>query len=119
VSAPSVLVLTLSPDELRDLVRGEVAAALAVRAVSPSPTPFVDGRELCRLLACSPATRDRLVRAGMPHVLVSESRRYDVAACHAWLEARTEAPAPRALPALEAAPARTGVRRVSAGRGRR
>jgi hypothetical protein len=54
--APAVLVVTLSIDELRTLVRDVVSEALTQQAPTTSGPPLVDRHELARLLGVSAAT---------------------------------------------------------------
>lgn len=88
MTAPTVLLVALSADELRALFRTELDAALATRASAPSTTALVDKRELARALAVSPATITRLVHEGAPHTFVGSSPRFDVGTFRAWLDAR-------------------------------
>jgi hypothetical protein len=88
VTAPAILVVTLTPDELRTIVEGAVSRALAVRTPPPSTALLVDKRELARILAVSPATITRLVQEGGPHTFVGSSPRFDVEAFRAWLAER-------------------------------
>lgn len=59
----------------------------------PLPAPLLTPQALCAQLSISYRTYARLVRAGMPHVLVLTARRYDLAEVVVWLRAR----APRGL----------------------
>jgi hypothetical protein len=88
VTAPTVLLVTLSVDELRVLLRAELDAALDTRASGPSTTALVDKRELARALAVSPATITRLVQDGAPRTFVGSSPRFDVEAFRVWLDGR-------------------------------
>jgi hypothetical protein len=88
VSAPAVLVVALTPDELRALIRDELRAVHAEREPAPSAAPLLDRRELGRTLAVSTATVTRLTSEGMPHVFVGDSPRYSIDEVRAWLEAR-------------------------------
>ena len=85
MTAPAVLVLTITPDELRALIRDELRAD---REPAPSSAPLVDRRELGRTLAVSTATVTRLTSEGMPHVFVGDSPRYSIDDVRAWLEVR-------------------------------
>jgi hypothetical protein len=77
----------------------------AIRAVTEAPTSEAEPadrlrtkRELAMALGVSVSTIDRLTREGMPVAAhVGDARRYDVAACRAWLGARGKRPttAPR------------------------
>jgi hypothetical protein len=88
VSPPTVLVITISPGDLRDLVRDALRVALAENAPSPSMTVLVDRRELARLLGVSTATVTRLTVEGMPCTHVGDSPRHDVEAVRTWLVER-------------------------------
>lgn len=110
MNAPTVLVVTLSPDELRALLRGEVDAALAARSAVPSAVPLVDKRELARTLSVSPATITRMTAEGMPHVYAGASPRYDLAEVRAWLDERGRKGTHATPPKREAIP---GVRLLS------
>jgi|CZKU01.1.fsa_nt_gi hypothetical protein len=82
----------------------EVIAAIREVTTSKPPELVSDGdrllakRELARKLGVSPSTVDRLTRDGLPIAAhVGDARRFDLAACRAWLAARgkkaTKAPA--------------------------
>jgi hypothetical protein len=90
MTAPTVLVLALSPDELRALLRAEVDAALATHSFAATKVPAarVTLDELSRLEACSYATVRRLVAEGAPVTYLGQSPRFDVEAFRAWLEER-------------------------------
>jgi hypothetical protein len=90
MNVPTVLVLTLSREELRTLLQETISAALDTRVMSQAATvsPLLDKRELARRLAVSPATITRLVQEGAPHTFVGSSPRFDVEAFRAWLDAR-------------------------------
>jgi hypothetical protein len=88
MSAPALVVVALTVDELRTLVREEVRSALAEHVPSSTTQALVDRRELARLLAMSPATVTRLTSEGAPVIHVGDSPRYDVAAFRAWLDER-------------------------------
>jgi hypothetical protein len=90
VTAPAVVVVTLSPDELRALVREAVHEELANRAhaLAPSQSTLVDRRELARALDVSPATVTRLQAEGMPCVHVGAAPRYALEHVRTWLDAR-------------------------------
>lgn len=100
--------------ELAPLVAEELARTSGQRVADAAP--LVCKQELARVLSVSTPTVDRLTRDGViPFVRVGDSRRYDVAAVRAALEARTAAE-PKALPASSTPPTLTGgVRRVSRG----
>jgi hypothetical protein len=90
-------------------------------APAPAPVPLVDKRELARLLDVSVATIDRLARSGMPFQPVGDARRFDIAACRAWLaDHGKHAAVPPALLAESASHGRDGgVKLLSRARGRR
>jgi len=100
VTGPGVVVVTLSADELRALVRDEVRAALtSVAPASATPSPLVDKKECARALGISTTSLDRMTAAGkVPFLRVGDVRRYDFAAVRAALEtpaATPTRPAPR------------------------
>ena len=68
----------------------------------PHTAPLLTPKALCVQLSICPRTYSRLVRAGMPHVLVLTARRYDLVEVTAWLRRRSpsvvEAPRPRRMP---------------------
>ncbi len=70
MTAPTVLVVTCTVDELRAILEDTVARALTARAPASPKAPLVDKRELARILAVSPATITRLVQEGAPHAFV-------------------------------------------------
>src|SRR5262245_7404572 len=96
-----------------------VARELAALTPEPpaTPAPLVDKREIARLLAGSPATIDRLVRAGMPHVPIGDVRRFDVDACRGWLadhgKESATTPTARSAPLTSASNDLGGVRLLS------
>lgn len=109
MTAPAVLVVTCSLDELRALVRDVVREVIAERAPSPSSAALVDRQELARLLDVSVATVTRLASEGAPVTHVGQAPRYDVEAFRAWL-------VERGRKGTNAKPARTslaGVRLLS------
>ena len=59
----------------------------------PLPAPLLTPKALCTQLSICPRTYSRLVRNGMPHVLVLTARRYDIAEVLAWLRMRSAAAA--------------------------
>lgn len=83
----AVVVLTLTADELRALIRDAVADALGAQRPARLLTP----RELAAELGVSVDTIERRAREGLPHVLVGTRRRFDAGACRAWLAARPKA----------------------------
>ena len=115
MTAPAVLVLTLTADDLRSIVREAVRAEIGTSSpASATATTRVTLDELARLEACSRATIRRLVAEGAPVTYVGQSPRFDVEAFRAWLEARgrkgTQAPAK--MPGAPVA----GVRLLSRGK---
>jgi excisionase family DNA binding protein len=85
---PSVVVLNLSVEQLRVLVREVVREAMGEKPPSPSATPLVSRHELARLLGVSAATVTRMTSEGMPHVFAGASPRYSVDDVRAWLAQR-------------------------------
>jgi hypothetical protein len=55
----------------------------------PLPAPLLTPKALCVQLSICPRSYSRLVRAGLPHVLVLTARRYDIAEVVAWLRVQT------------------------------
>ncbi len=85
-------------DTIADMVADRVAARIGA---APTPSPgqrLATKSELARELSCSTATVDRMVREGMPFVAVGRTRRFDLADCRAWCEARTERAPQRTAP---------------------
>jgi len=100
-----MIVLTLSPDELRAIVREALSEALGQRPAAASR--LLTKADVARELACSVATIDRMTRDGMPAVTVGRTRRFDVAACRAWLDGRSDRrTAPRDADDTDAGPVR-------------
>jgi hypothetical protein len=66
-----------------------VATALE-GAASNAPRRLLDRVGIGRALGVSVATVDRLVRQGMPHVLVAEARRFELPSVLEWLRARKD-----------------------------
>jgi hypothetical protein len=99
---PSVVVVTLSADELHALVRAAVRDALMEQAPAAPAAPLVGRHELARLLGVSAATVTRMTADGMPHVFAGASPRYAPDDVRAWL-------AERGRKATKAAPARSGA----------
>jgi hypothetical protein len=96
---PSLVIVNLSTDELRTLVREVVRETLAEHSPPKSAAPLVDRHELARLLGISTATVARMTAEGMPHVFAGASPRYAVEEVRAWLAERgrkgTKAPVPK------------------------
>jgi excisionase family DNA binding protein len=67
-------------------VDAAVAAAIANLPPKREPPALVDWQDLSAQLACSKSTITRLRQAGMPHVMVGDSPRFNVAAVLKWLE---------------------------------
>ena len=68
-------------------VNAAVNAAIANLPPKREPPALVDWQDLSAQLACSKSTIMRLRQAGMPHVMVGDSLRFNVAAVLKWLEA--------------------------------
>ena len=113
MSGPTVVIIPLTPDELRALVRDEARAVLAEHVPSAAPSALVDRHELARLLDVSPATVTRLTNEGAPVTHVGQSPRYEVAVFRSWLAERGRL-ATKGAPAKRATIA--GVRLLSRGR---
>lgn len=73
---------------VREEVRAAVAEQLATLAPPSEPPTLLDRKGLARALVCSVATVDRMVREGMPHVLLGDSRRFDLPVVKGWLATR-------------------------------
>jgi hypothetical protein len=108
VTAPAVVVVACSLDDLRSLVRGEVQAALATHAPAISTTPLLDKRALAHALTISIATVTRMTAEGMPHVFAGASPRYSLDEVRAWL-------AERGRLGTRAAPSKLGARETIPG----
>lgn len=98
MTPPSVVVV--SPDDLVAIIVTAVRDALAAQVpTTASPAQLVSRAGLARVLGVSVATIARAEHAGqIASVVVGSSRRYDVAAVRAALEAGSKAaqPTPRA-----------------------
>lgn len=79
------MLVQLTVDELRALLRAEVDAALGERPTAPA---LLTQDALARELGVSPRTVYELRQQGLPTVLVCESPRFELAACLAWLRER-------------------------------
>jgi excisionase family DNA binding protein len=83
-------------DGLRTLLQKWVAdavtdALLRVPAANGGDAPaLLDRQGLARQLGCSPATVDRLCRAGLPFIRVGEARRFSLERVLSWLEQRPQ-----------------------------
>jgi excisionase family DNA binding protein len=94
MTGPGVVVVPLTPDELRALVREAVRVELAsVAPASATPAALVDKRTAAHSLGVSSATLDRLVAAGrIPFVKVGDHRRFDCAKVREALETTPATP---------------------------
>jgi hypothetical protein len=88
VVAPIIAQVMRDPDVL-------AAVRSALTPADVAPAGLVDAGALARELRVSRATVSRLTSDGMPHQLVGARRRYDVAACRAWLAERGPVAAPK------------------------
>jgi len=89
VTAPAVLVVSCSLDELRVMLREELTAArTALASGVVAVAPLLDRRELARTLSVSAATVTRMTAEGMPHVFAGASPRYALDEVRAWLAER-------------------------------
>jgi excisionase family DNA binding protein len=113
VPPPSVLVLNLSAEQLRALIREVVREVLNEKPAPSSALPLVSRHELARLLGVSAATVTRMTAEGMPHVFAGASPRYAAEEVHAWLAQRGRR-GTKAAPPSPSAPL-TGVRLLSRG----
>ncbi len=112
MTGAAVIVVTLSPDELRAVVREELRAALAEHVPAPAAAALVDRHELARMLDVSAATVTRMTAEGMPHVFAGASPRYSLDEVRAWLDARGRRGTKAAPPKRETI---AGVRLLSRG----
>lgn len=105
-----------------DALAARLRAALpapVVPAAPADPEGLVAGPVVDRHLAISAATRNRLVKEGMPTVIVGYRRRYNVAACRTWVEARGRKPTKAAVRddvEIDDVLAHAGMRRAGGGR---
>jgi hypothetical protein len=81
------MLVTLSVAELADLLD----ARLAEREPPAPQRDLMTSAETCEELSISPATLHRLVKQGLPRLMVLDSPRYSRAATRAWLERRSAA----------------------------
>jgi hypothetical protein len=116
MSTPAVLVIALTPDELRSLIRHEVRAAMPELAPAGQSTSerMLDARRLADALGVSRATIARLTREGAPVAcFVGTGARYELDAVKRWL-------GERGRHGTKATPSRTetiaGVRLLTRGR---
>jgi hypothetical protein len=114
-SSPAVIVVAMTADELRALVREAVRDELAARGPAPSAPDgcLLTKSQLAGHLCVSPATLDRYVRAGtIPYTTLGPDgpRRFDLAAVREALAA-TEVAATPPKRSTDAIPLR-GVRRL-------
>lgn len=84
---PALGLVVVPPDELAALITTAVGAALD-GTTSSGPLPLMDRVGISRTLHVSVSTVDRLVRQGMPHVMVAEARRFEPGEVLAWLRNR-------------------------------
>lgn len=84
------MLVQLSVDDLRALVRTEIDAALAEQSQAPA---LLTQDALAHELGVSTRTIYELRQRGLPVVLVCDSPRFELQACIAWLAA--QAPAAR------------------------
>lgn len=81
------LAVTLTVEELRELVRVEVAAALDAQQ---PPSDWADQEGIAAHLGVSSPTVKKLTENGMPHVYVGSHRRFSRRAVDAWLAEQKE-----------------------------
>lgn len=74
----------ISAERLADIVRTAVAEALEAQGPSGG-RKLLSRVELARALSCSPTQVDKQRRAGLPHLRVGDSPRYDLDECIEWL----------------------------------
>lgn len=86
---PVDLVVTLTVDELREIIREELQAASAAEISGVAPARLlVGGADLGRMLGCSRTQVHRLRLEGAPTVKLGDSYRFEPAAVLAWLKER-------------------------------
>lgn len=79
-NAPAVM---MTRGELRELVRQELTEALGgEKAVAPA---LLTREQFAGVLGCSPSYVDKLRRAGIPHLRLGDSPRFELEPCLAWL----------------------------------
>jgi hypothetical protein len=88
IGGQALVVLVLSPEDLRAVVREAVRAELTDSTTVSAGAPLVDRHEVARLLGVSAATITRMTAEGMPHVFAGASPRYAPEEVRAWLAAR-------------------------------
>ena len=88
IGGQALVVLVLSPEDLRAVVREAVRAELTDGTTVSTAAPLVDRHELARLLGVSAATITRMTAEGMPHVFAGASPRYAPEEVRAWLATR-------------------------------
>jgi hypothetical protein len=76
----------MSPEERAQLAREVASVVLAnIRELVRPPAALLTKRALAAHLSVSVFHVDRLVKSGLPHVLVGSRPRFDLSACMAWL----------------------------------
>ncbi len=83
-----VLVLSVSEEDLRDLIRSAVRDVLGEQARAATSSPLLARHELARLLSVSTATVARMTAEGMPHSYVGSSPRYLLDQVQTWFQER-------------------------------
>jgi hypothetical protein len=99
-------IVMLTVDELREIIRGEVAAS------QPSPMPrFLNVSQCADWLDCTTQAIGKWCREdGMPFVTLGSERRFEPAEVVTWMRSRG-----RPLPELPAAPAPRHLRAIRKG----
>ncbi len=87
--------IVLTPGQLQAFFRDELLPLLveSIQA-QPEQPALLDKRRLAEALCISKSTIDRQVKRGLPYVRLGDSKRFDLAACVAWLRAQTGEPTP-------------------------
>ncbi len=97
-------------------LRADAAATAPVNASAPGPAPLIDRRACAHALGVSPATINRLVRAGrLPCRIVGNSTHFDLAAVIAALrndDAASSSMATKAEEFVQAADAWMGAQGI-------
>jgi hypothetical protein len=77
----------MAPDDVRDLIREEIRAALAERSEQPAPA-LLDRRGLATALDVCLDKIDALRKQGMPTITIGDVPRFELDRCLEWLRGR-------------------------------
>lgn len=78
-------VIVTTAEQMALIVREAVAEALEALGPAVGNRKLLNRVELARALTCSPTQVDKLRRAGLPHLRVGDSPRFDIDECIQWL----------------------------------